>query len=382
MKVTIIGGGLQGVESAYLARHAGWHVTVLDRKSAPPARGLCNRFIQSDIVTDDMISKVFAESDLVLPAMENSEALNALMEIARSNTTPLAFDPHAYAVTSSKERSNNLFARLGMPLPTVGRHSRGPVIVKPNNGSGSRGVKIFESYAEARMYMDENNGEEHWICQKYLPGPSYSIEVIGMPGNYRTFAVTDLFMDESYDCRRVCAPSNLGFRLQGHLANMARQLAQALSLKGIMDVEVIEHGGRLYLLEIDARIPSQTPTAVFKATGVNMIAILGALFTRGEMPTLGTSASSSGGVLYEHIKVGAGGIRSCGEHIMAQAGPLELVSNFFGCDEAITNYRYGSDEWAATLICSGDGPMDAMQKRDTVFDRIWDVLKQLNPMVA
>ena len=45
MLVAIIGGNLQGVEAAYLARKAGCEVLVIDRKPVVPASGLCDRFV-------------------------------------------------------------------------------------------------------------------------------------------------------------------------------------------------------------------------------------------------------------------------------------------------------------------------------------------------
>ena len=37
MRVTIVGGGLQGVELCWLARKAGWETLLVDERPAPPA---------------------------------------------------------------------------------------------------------------------------------------------------------------------------------------------------------------------------------------------------------------------------------------------------------------------------------------------------------
>jgi pyrrolysine biosynthesis protein PylC len=47
----VIGGNLQGVEAAYLAKKAGWQVWVIDRKAVVPAAGLCDQFNQVNITT-------------------------------------------------------------------------------------------------------------------------------------------------------------------------------------------------------------------------------------------------------------------------------------------------------------------------------------------
>jgi pyrrolysine biosynthesis protein PylC len=176
-------------------------------------------------------------------------------------------------------------------------------------------------------------------------------------------------MDEVFDCKRVRAPSNLSPEHQSALAGMARRLAEALSIKGLMDVEVVLYEDRLYLLEIDARIPSQTPTAVYWATGVNLIALLGNLFIPAGKP-VSMDETPDGAVVYEHIRVNDSAIHVCGEHWLGRAGPLKLVSDFFGCDEAITDFQEGRAAWAATLICCGSDPAEAWHKRCTAVERI------------
>ena len=59
-----------------------------------------------------------------------------------------------------------------------------------------------------------------------------------------------------------------------------------------------------------------------------------------------------------------------GEHVMAQGGPLHVRRNFFGADEAITNYRPGSEEWVAMLIVSGADRQDAWARRCRVVAEI------------
>ena len=47
------------------------------------------------------------------------------------------------------------------------------------------------------------------VIQEFMEGPSYSIEIIGKPGMYRTYLVTQIHMDQRYDCKMVTAPCGL-----------------------------------------------------------------------------------------------------------------------------------------------------------------------------
>ena len=77
MRVAIIGGGLQGVEAVYLAQKAGWDVTLIDRRPGTPARGLCDEFVQCDVTASGSTIAFWRMLDLVLPALEDSDASKA-----------------------------------------------------------------------------------------------------------------------------------------------------------------------------------------------------------------------------------------------------------------------------------------------------------------
>jgi pyrrolysine biosynthesis protein PylC len=203
--IAVVGGGLQGVEVAYLSKKAGWEVMVLDKNSDPPAKGLVDYFVQVDVCRMDQASGYLEKADLVLPALENDKALETLALWQKSANTPLCFDLKSYNLSSSKKRSNNLFTRLGIPKPLDWPECGFPIVVKPSLGSGSQGVRIISSEVEWVELVKEPlvQGqllEEKWVIEEYVNGPSYSLEIIGSPGNYKTLQVTELYMDSDYHC--------------------------------------------------------------------------------------------------------------------------------------------------------------------------------------
>ncbi len=66
--------------------------------------------------------------------------------------------------------------------------------------------------------------------------------MVGRPGDYTTPQVTDVHLDELYDCKAVCAPSGLTGTETRKLEILSLRIAEAIGLKGIMDVEVIPDG--------------------------------------------------------------------------------------------------------------------------------------------
>jgi pyrrolysine biosynthesis protein PylC len=370
--VAVAGGNLQGVEAAYLSQKAGWDILVMDRKPMVPARGLCQSFAQLDVTSERDLVQAISGVDLVIPALENDAALACLDRVAHNNGILFAFDPAAYAISSSKIKSEQLFKDTGVPTPARWPKCKFPVVAKPDQGSGSQGVKIFNDITELQGTLKPPSPE--WLIQEFIPGPSYSLEVIGLPGQYITPQVTDLGMDRRYDCKRVTAPSNLTDKLVTQFTHISLKLADALNLNGIMDVEVILHEDELKVIEIDARLPSQTPTTVFWSTGLNMVKLLGDLFLNRQT-RIQPDLKHEHGVIYEHVRVASNQLEIAGEHIMSGADALHIFPDFFGADEAITNYAAGRDEWVATLIIVEENIEAAWEKRNSI---IADIKKRFN----
>ncbi|MDF2571314.1 MAG: pyrrolysine biosynthesis protein PylC [Sporomusa sp.] len=372
MRVAIIGGKLQGVEATYLAKKAGWEVVLFDRREQAQATGIADMFYCLDILTSmEAVITRLSGIDLILPAIEDTEVLQALVEISIITKIPLAFDADAYAVSSSKRISNQLFSDLEIPAPHPWPECQFPLLIKPSGQSGSEGVRVIHTKEELNNICSQKSDLD-WIIEEYLEGPSYSIEVFGFDGKYRVFQVTETEMDEAHDCKRVLSPAALDYRLIGQFEEIALRVASRLSLHGIMDVEAILQNGKLKVLEIDARIPSQTPTAVYHSSGINMIECLGYSFVQGSLyiPIPKRPVPHERYVIYEHCQVTSEKIEVSGEHILAKAGPLRLVTDFFGADEVLTDYIPGKKEWVLTLITRGSSPENAWDKRDTVLQRI------------
>jgi pyrrolysine biosynthesis protein PylC len=369
MRVAVLGGKLQGVEACYLAKKAGWEVVLVDKKPAAPAAGLCDCLITLDLLDRDKLLQVLRTVDFAVPALEDKPVLDTVCECAQAAGVRILYDREAYALSASKLASDQLFARLGIPAPRPWPDCQFPVTVKPSGASGSKGVRQVRSPAELNEFMQNLGRQDEWVIQEFLAGPSYSIEIAGIAGDYRTFQVTELEMDAGYDCKRVLAPAMLAPAKVQQLADCALVLARELQLTGIMDVEVILHDDTLKVLEIDARLPSQTLTAVYQSTGVNVLALLGTGFAGGQAQKQFTTAAARG-VVYEHVRVCGDKIEVCGEHIMGAVGPLRIAAGFFGADEAITNFSPGKAEWVATLIVTGEHRRQAWQRREAIIKNI------------
>ncbi|GAG59358.1 unnamed protein product, partial [marine sediment metagenome] len=142
MLVAVIGGNLQGVEAAYLAKQAGWDVLVIDKDRRAGASLICDRFLPLTITEEIDPHEILQGVDLIIPALENDGVLAVLQKWSLETAIPLAFDMEAYAISSSKKRSERVFREIGVNVPRPWPECGFPIVVKPDGESGSRGVKI------------------------------------------------------------------------------------------------------------------------------------------------------------------------------------------------------------------------------------------------
>jgi pyrrolysine biosynthesis protein PylC len=108
---------------------------------------------------------------------------------------------------------------------------------------------------------------------------------------------------------------------------------------------------------------------VFWSTGWNFIEILSDLVRSGA-PVQKKAPFRKRAVVYEHIHVTPRCLTVAGEHVMAAAGELRLHIDFFGADEAVSDYLPGCREWRATLIITGADRREAMERRGQVVETI------------
>jgi pyrrolysine biosynthesis protein PylC len=149
------------------------------------------------------------------------------------------------------------------------------------------------------------------LIEEYVEGDVISLEVIGDGTHFAVVKETKIHIDETYDCHMVTPIKNYP-----EFRKITYELARNINLQGIMDVEAIDSPRGLKVLEIDARFPSQTPTAVYHSTGINLVEMLMQAFV-GEVQEMGM-APETNYCIYEHILLENGELKPVGEHVLSQ----------------------------------------------------------------
>ncbi len=370
LRLGVVGGRLQGTEAVYLGIKAGFEVVLVDRAPATAASGLATESHVFDPMTDVARARaVLGSCDVVLPACEDLRTLRWLSDVVPSWDVPVAFHLPSYELSCSKIRSDRLFAELDVPRPLPWPDCGYPAVVKPSGASGSEGVSVVWTERDLEMARArlETDGHEV-VVQQYVDGPSLSLEVIGTPDGALPLVPTLLEFDHTYDCKRVIAPVTAGGGTLEALSSAGVRLAEGLGLVGVMDIEVMLDGDVPRVIEIDARLPSQTPTVVLHSTGINMVALMVDAARGAVLPASVTQYGR--GVSYQHVRASAGRLEVFGEHVMSTAGPLRLLEDVFGADEVLTDRDAVGDTWSATLICTGRDAEGARSRAELAVRRM------------
>jgi len=371
MRIAIVGGALQGMEAVLLAKAAGYETVVLDRKPGAPAMSLCDEPINLDPTKDpEGALRIFQGCDAVIPACEEMDLLKVLDGMKDRMGVPLLFDLASYNISSSKNRSNEIMASVGVPLPQPWPDCGFPAIVKPSSQSGSIGVSVAYNEDDVKRGLETVKAlHDEPVIQEFVHGKSVSIEVIGNGTKATSYVTTEVCLDSNYDCKMVrCNPNIMSQDDCDLFGKIGVDVAEAIGLNALMDVEAIRTPKGLRVLEIDARIPSQTPAAIQAATGINLLEEL-------VTTALGKPAgrrSTGGCAVYRHIYLKNGELRSSGEKEFGHVVRPRFEPGLFGSENSITDYEPGKDEWHATLISTGRTEQEADEKAAACISKALD----------
>ena len=369
-RIAVVGGALQGMECVLLCRKAGFKSLVIDRRVNAPALSIADDVLVANPVTDpDAVLSAVEGCDAIIPACENLDLLESLTSVSERSGVPLLFDIRSYHTSCSKLESNDVMARAGIPIPQPWPQCGFPVIVKPSSQSGSVGVTYAENEAAMKegLLRIEELGDSP-VIQEFVSGKSVSVEVVGNGKEFVPYVTTEVCLDRNYDCKRVVRdPNILSEADDEQFRDIGRSLASEIGLSALMDVEAILTKRGLRVLEIDARVPSQTPAAIEVATGVN---ILERLYSSAIGKDF-TCNPKKGSSIYCHLVYKDGILRTCGEKQFSKVVSPSF-GTIFGSDLSISDYSKGSQEWRATLIFTGKDLESVQSRYDAAVRSIVD----------
>jgi biotin carboxylase len=275
----IVGAGPNQLPAIKMAKQRGLRVVAIDGNAR--AEGFALADAHGVVSTRDVQGAVsFARSWRQNARLDGvmtlaSESAVTVAEIAKALKLP-GLDPQAAVRASEKIIRQRCFHRSGIPAPRFAAAESAdrackraadigwPVVVKPADGAGSRGVQKVASAKEMENAVREiaaYSNSPHFLIEEFLIGSEHSIEGIVIGGEIYWTG----FADRNYDKKEIyppffledgdTLPTSLSREMVGRVKAAAAGAVRALGIdwgpvKG--DILIDREGPRI--LEMAARL--------------------------------------------------------------------------------------------------------------------------------
>jgi carbamoyl-phosphate synthase large subunit len=304
-KIMILGSGPnrigQGIEFDYCCCHAAF---ALKEDGYETIMVNCNpETVSTDYDTSDRlyfepltfedVMNIYEQEQPggVIVQFGGQTPLNLAMRLWRAGVKIVGTSPESIDLAEDRQRFGTLLRDLGIPQPENGtatnieearevvRRIGYPVLVRPSYVLGGRAMVIVYEERALENYMRwavEASPEHPVLIDRFLEG-AVELDVDALAdGETCVIAGIQEHIEEagihSGDSSSVLPPFDVKSEALNQIRQYTRQLAEALKVVGLMNVQYAIKDGEVYVLEVNPRA-SRTVPFVSKATGVPLAKI-------------------------------------------------------------------------------------------------------------
>ncbi len=309
-KVIILGGGPnrigQGIEfdyccvhAAYALKDAGYETIMVNcnPETVSTDYDTSDRLYFEPLTAEDVIEIITAESAAgevagVIVQLGGQTPLNLARALETAGIKILGTSPDAIDLAEDRDRFQKLLRKLKLRQPengiarteeeamTIAADIGFPLVIRPSYVLGGQAMQIVQTIDELKDYIRSAvivSGDSPVLLDRYLRGAiEVDVDVISDGKDVYVAGIMEHIEEagvHSGDSACVLPPHSLPYKTVQELDRQAEQLAKALNVKGLMNVqfavkmnpETAEHD--VYIIEVNPRA-SRTVPFVAKATGV------------------------------------------------------------------------------------------------------------------
>lgn len=221
------------------------------------------------------------------------------------NTVIMGTDPDDMDLAEDREKFYILMQKLGVPQPEggyatsqkeaieVAKRIGFPVLVRPSYVLGGRAMEIVYDEMDLERYMKEavRVSHEHPILiDDFLEAASeIDVDAVCDQKDVIIGAIMEHIEEagvHSGDSACVIPPQSLSPEVLDQVREYTRKIALALRVKGLINIQMAEKGGKVYVLEANPR-SSRTIPFVSKAVGIPLAKIAAKVIAGHSLKTLG-----------------------------------------------------------------------------------------------
>jgi carbamoyl-phosphate synthase large subunit len=317
----------------------------------------------------------------VLAQFGGQTALNLADRLAAIGGEIAGTSADAIALAEDRRRFHDFADALGIPQPPGGTASSPtealavaaeigyPVLVRPSYVLGGRGMEIAYGPEDLERYFRSalEAGTGRVLVDKYLRGKEVEVDAVSdgtdtlVAGIMEHIERAGVHSGDSY---AVYPAQNLLPAERDEIVALTRRIAQALPVKGLLNIQYIVENGRVWMLEVNPRA-SRTVPFLTKVTGVPLVKLAVAI-------ALGSSLGEEG---YARVD----GIWPTGPFVALKAPVFSMaklldVDTYLGPEMKSTGEVMGIDRSFApalwkSLVAAGLAPARSGKVLVTVADK-------------
>lgn len=309
-KIVILGGGPnrigQGIEFDYCCVHAcyalqeaGYETIMINcnPETVSTDYDTADRLYFEPLTAENVIEIIRAESqngtvEGVIVQLGGQTPLKLCHDLQKANIKILGTDPDSIDLAEDRERFQKLIQKLKLRQPNnalafskkEALEKSGavgfPLVIRPSYVLGGQGMEIVGSIEEVEKYMSRAmnvSGKNPVLLDRYLKSAiEIDVDVIADGEEVYIAGIMEHVEEagiHSGDSASVLPPHSLPYKTIRELERQTIQLAKALKVKGLMNVQFAVKMDRqkgeydIYILEVNPRA-SRTVPFVAKATNV------------------------------------------------------------------------------------------------------------------
>ncbi len=316
-KVVVLGSGPirigQGVEFDYCSVHSVWalkeegvEAIIVNNNPETVSTDFdtSDRLYFEPLTPEDVLNILeLEEPEGVIAQFGGQTAINLVEPLAAAGVNIIGTSPVDIDRAEDRDKFDMLVEELDIPRPAGGsatspeqalaiaRRIGFPVVVRPSYVLGGRAMEIVYSQKHLREYVTsavQVSPNHPVLVDKYLEGQELEVDAVCdgthvlIPGIMEHVEKAGIHSGDSI----AIYPARLKESVAAKVVDYTTRLAQALQIKGIINIQFVYFQGELFILEANPR-SSRTVPFMSKVTGIPMVKLATRAALGRSLPEMG-----------------------------------------------------------------------------------------------
>lgn len=270
-KLLVLGGDLLTCDIVNKAHEMGLYVVVTDwyDPQRSPAKQLADEYWMTSIEDYDELSRKISDNHIegIITGFTDSYLL-PYQHICELTGLPCYGTQEQFRVFTNKDQYKNLCRQYGVPtieeFSNDAENIKFPVLVKPVDGSGSRGIVICNNYEELRESVavsQASSKQGKVIIERYMDCPEATVFWLFVNGEYHLTMIGNRHVKHNQKGNIIPLPVGYTFpsyltpKYEDNVVNNAKAMFRSMDIKnGMMFMQCKVENGTCYVYDIGFRL--------------------------------------------------------------------------------------------------------------------------------